>query len=29
MGYARKENATPGSELTFTTPESTGKAIVT
>jgi folate-binding protein YgfZ len=29
MGYARKENATPGSELTFTTPEGTGKAIVT
>ncbi len=28
MGYARKENATPGSELTFTTAESTGKAIV-
>jgi folate-binding protein YgfZ len=29
MGYARKENATAGSELTFTTPEATGKAIVT
>jgi folate-binding protein YgfZ len=28
MGYARKENAAPGSELTFTTPEATGKAIV-
>jgi aminomethyltransferase len=29
MGYARKENATPGSELTLTTPEAIGKAIVT
>ncbi len=29
MGYARKENAAPGSELTFTTPEGAGKAIVT
>jgi folate-binding protein YgfZ len=29
MGYARKENATSGSELTFTTLQSTGKAVVT
>ena len=29
MGYARKESAAPGGELTFTTPEATGKATVT
>ena len=28
MGYVRKENAAPGTELAFTTPESTGKATV-
>jgi folate-binding protein YgfZ len=28
MGYARKESAQPGTELTFTTPESFGKAVV-
>ncbi len=28
MGYARKENATPGSELTFITPQAAGKATV-
>jgi folate-binding protein YgfZ len=28
MGYARKESAAPGAELTFTTPELSGKATV-
>jgi folate-binding protein YgfZ len=29
FGYLRKENAAPNSELTFTTPEISGKAVVT
>ena len=28
MGYVRKESATPGTELAFTAPENSGKAVV-